>query len=270
MPRTPVDLMTTRLVREATAAPGSTGAGVPAARPQVRLRLLPTFQLETGGAALHVPAGAQRLLAYLALQDGPVLRATAAGVLWVGSSEDHAHASLRSTIWRLGRCGVPLVTADRDVLGLGDQLDVDFRQVVDRAWRLIEDPARCDVSTVDAGSLSVDLLVGWYDDWVVLEQDRLRQLRVHALEALARQLAAEGRYGPAVDAAFAAVQAEPLRETAHRTLMETFLAEGNAAKAIQQYRRFAEQLSRAVGIAPSPSLQRLAAELTAGGLARRP
>jgi DNA-binding SARP family transcriptional activator len=262
--------MTTRLAREEIAAPGSAGAGVLGARAGVRLRLLPTFRLESEGATLHVPAGAQRLLAYLALQDGPVLRASAAGALWVGSTEDHAHASLRSTIWRLGHFGVPLVTADRDVLGLGDQLEVDFWQVVDQARQLIADPASCDVATVDAGSLSVDLLVGWYDDWVVLEQDRLRQLRVHALEALARQLAAEGRFGPAVDAAFAAVQAEPLRETAHRTLMETFLAEGNAAKAIQQYRRFAELLARAVGIAPSQSLQHLAAELTAGGLARRP
>jgi DNA-binding SARP family transcriptional activator len=261
--------MTTRLLHEERAAPGSTGVAVRAASARVQLRLLPTFGLEIDGAALRVPAGAQRLLAYLALQDAPVLRATAAGVLWVGSTEVHAHACLRSTIWRLGRCGVPLVTADRDVLGLGDRLEVDLREVVERARQLIADPESCDVAALDARSLSVDLLVGWYDDWVVLEQERLRQLRVHALEALARRLAAEGRFGPAVDAAFAAVQAEPLRETAHRTLLEVYLAEGNAAKAIQQYRRFAELLARALGIAPSESLQHLAAEITASDLARR-
>jgi DNA-binding SARP family transcriptional activator len=261
--------MTTRLLHEERAAPGSTGVGVRAASARVQLRLLPTFGLEIDGAPRRVPAGAQRLLAYLALQDAPVLRATAAGVLWVGSSEEHAHACLRSTIWRLGRCGVPLVTAGRDVLGLGDRLEVDLRQVIDGARRLIADPRRCDVATLDARSLSVDLLVGWYDDWVLLEQERLRQLRVHALEALSRQLAAEGHFGRAVDAAFAAVQAEPLRETAHRTLMEAYLAEGNVAKAIQQYRRFAELLARALGIAPSASLQRMAAEITVSDRARR-
>src|SRR2546430_1503862 len=99
---------------------GSSGSGSDhlAAEPQVRLNLLPTFQLEIDGEGARFQTGAQRLLAYLALQDGPVLRASVAGVLWLDSTEEHAHASLRSAIWRLGRCGVPLIVADRDTLGL--------------------------------------------------------------------------------------------------------------------------------------------------------
>jgi DNA-binding SARP family transcriptional activator len=255
--------MKARRIPDELVGSSASGSGDLAAEPQVRLNLLPTFQLEIDGEGARLQAGAQRLLAYLALQDGAVLRASVAGVLWLDSTEEHAHASLRSAIWRLGRCGVPLIVADRDTLGLGDQLEVDFRQVVRLAKQLIAGPGECEVATLDPKVLSVDLLVGWYDDWVVFEQERLRQLRIHALEALARQLVAEGRFGRAIDAAFAAVQAEPLRETAHRTLIETFVAEGNPAEAIQQYRRFAALLGRSVGIAPSEPLQRLVAEMTA-------
>jgi DNA-binding SARP family transcriptional activator len=227
----------------------------------VRLRLLPTFQLEVDGGVAHLQAGAQRLLAYLALQDGPVLRANVAGVLWLRSTEEHAHASLRSAIWRLGRVGVPLIAADRAVLELDGPFEVDFRQVVARASHLIADPQHCNVRELDAKTLSLDLLVGWHEDWVVPEQERLRQLRAHALEAVARQLAAEGRFGPAVDAAFAAVRAEPLRETAHRTLIEIHVAEGNPAEAMQHYRQFAALLDRKVGMEPSEPLRRLIAEM---------
>jgi hypothetical protein len=79
--------MPTPVLHEERAASGSTGVGVRSASAKVQLRLLPTFGLEIDGGPLRVPAGAQRLLAYLALQDAPVLRATAAGVLWVGSTQ---------------------------------------------------------------------------------------------------------------------------------------------------------------------------------------
>jgi hypothetical protein len=69
----------------------------------------------------------------------------------------------------------------------------------------VDDRGRPDVG------LRGDLLPGWYDDCVLLERERVRQLHMHALEALAEKLAAAGRYGEAVPAAYAAVVAEPLR-----------------------------------------------------------
>jgi hypothetical protein len=57
-----------------------------------------------------------------------------------------------------------------------------------------------------------ELLPGWYDDWVMFERERLRQLQLHALETMAHRLAKEHRYADAVDVALAAVRLEPLRE----------------------------------------------------------
>ncbi len=46
--------------------------------------------------------------------------------------------------------------------------------------------------------LREELLPGWYDNWVVLQRERLRQLRMYASEALADELARVGRNGEAV------------------------------------------------------------------------
>ena len=92
---------------------------------------------------------------------------------------------------------------------------------------------------------------------MIVERERLRQIRVHALEELSRRLAVGHRYGHAIDAALAAIAADPLRESAHRRLIEAHLAEGNASEAIRQYETYAELLASQLGIEPSPALRRL-------------
>ena len=68
-------------------------------------------------------------------------------------------------------------------------------------------------------ALSTDLLPDWYDDWVVIENEAWRQLRLHALEVLETRLAESGRMGEAIHAAVAVVNMEPLRESAQATLI---------------------------------------------------
>jgi DNA-binding SARP family transcriptional activator len=104
-----------------------------------------------------------------------------------------------------------------------------------------------------------ELLPGWDDDWVLLERERLRQLRLHALEVLADKLARAGRQREAVQAACAAVRAEPLRESAHRTLVRVHLAGGDVAEAVRAYRDFRDVLARELGVAPSEQMEVLMA-----------
>ena len=105
---------------------------------------------------------------------------------------------------------------------------------------------------------SGELLPDWYDDWVMIERERLRQLRLHALEIVCRRLAAMRLFGPAVDAGLAAVLDEPLRESAQRALIEAHLAEGNRSEAIRQYNSYRERLYTELRLEPSPGLRRLA------------
>jgi DNA-binding SARP family transcriptional activator len=102
-----------------------------------------------------------------------------------------------------------------------------------------------------------ELLPGWYDDWVLVERERHRQLSLHALESLCEHLTACGRYGAAVLAGLAAVDREPLRESAHRALIRVHLAEGNAGEAIRRYRLYEGIAARDLGVGPSPMMRSL-------------
>ena len=60
------------------------------------LSLMGAFGLSAGAIPLLLPGGAQRLLAFVALQDRPTTRSTVAAALWQNLPTLQANASLRS------------------------------------------------------------------------------------------------------------------------------------------------------------------------------
>jgi DNA-binding SARP family transcriptional activator len=229
--------------------------------PAARVRLLDGFGLElpgrTGPSAVDdLPRAVQRLVAHLCLA-GRTTRTAAAGRLWPDVPEDRAHGSLRSALWRLNRVAPGLVEASGCVLRLAADVRVDARDLVDWARRATAPPAGPGDVAVPDPALLGDLLPGWYDDWVLVERERLRQLRMQALEAVAARLACLGRHGEALETAHAAIRAEPLRESAHRTVVRVHLAEGNVAEAVRAFEFFRTMLEEELGVPPSEQLTRL-------------
>jgi DNA-binding SARP family transcriptional activator len=96
-----------------------------------------------------------------------------------------------------------------------------------------------------------DLLPGWYDDGILIERERLRQLCLHGLEAICERLVLMGRYPEAINAGLVAVAAEPLRESAHLVLMRAYKAEGNRCEALRAYGILRALLRSELGIDPS-------------------
>jgi DNA-binding SARP family transcriptional activator len=225
----------------------------------IRLELLRGFALSYEGRSITLPISAQRLLAYLALCDRPVMRRKVAGVLWSETSDQRAAANLRSSLWRLNRPGVCLVGAGRNHLQLAADVSVDVRDFADVAHDLLSGVERSHID-LDTISLSGELLPDWYEDWVLVERERLRQLRLHALEALAEKRVREGRLAGAAEAALAAVSSEPLRESAQRALIGVHIAQGNFSEAIRQYRFYSEMLFNEMGLRPSVQLESMIRE----------
>ncbi|HEV2890605.1 MAG TPA: BTAD domain-containing putative transcriptional regulator [Frankiaceae bacterium] len=230
------------------------------------LRLLNGFEVRRDGRAVALPGSAERVVAYLAVHDGPVRRAQVASALWLDSTEEHAAASLRSALWRLRQAAGSLVTTTVSDVALGPDVAVDLASSTRLANAIVGGRALGDLGVASpVAALDEELLPGWYDDdWVVFRRERWRQLRLHALEALAALLASEGRFGEAVDAAFAAVRVEPLRESAHRALIGVHLAEGNRSEALREYAAFARMLRDELDVEPSPRLTALVEPLTSG------
>ncbi len=117
---------------------------------------------------------------------------------------------------------------------------------------------------------SSPLLEDWYDPWLDDHRERWRLTRLCALEGIALQASEQGRYELAVEAAFAAIRAEPLRETAHAAMIEAHLAVGNLAEASRHYDDYAALLSREMGLRPSTALRaRVHEALKAAAVTRR-
>jgi DNA-binding SARP family transcriptional activator len=231
-------------------------AGVLAYSDRVRVELLRSFGLAHGGRAVHVPMSVQRVVAFVALAGRPLQRLYVSGTLWLDSSEDHANACLRTALWRLGRTRLHVIESLGTQLRLHEDVEVDVREFAEQAELAIAS-ASSPQGRLPRLCTSGDLLPDWYDDWVIVERERIRQLRLHGLEALCASLTAERRFAEAVAAGTAAVAAEPLRESAHRILIQAYLGEGNACEALRQYRLFRD-LSRAqLGLEPSPALDQL-------------
>jgi DNA-binding SARP family transcriptional activator len=218
----------------------------------VRLNLLRHFELLAEERSIELPMSAQRVAAYLALCDHPVPRARVAATLWLDHTDERAAANLRSALWRLHRPGLFVVEARGGQLALSRGVAVDLHLATARAWRLLDG-----AEDLDDRHLTGDVLPDWYDDWLQMERERFRQLRLHALETLAERLAALGRHAQAIDAALAAVQVDPLRETAHNALITAYLAEGNRREAIHQYERYRGLLRKELDLEPLISLEEL-------------
>ncbi|MEW9553365.1 BTAD domain-containing putative transcriptional regulator [Nonomuraea sp. NPDC050783] len=211
-----------------------------------------------GTRRIDVPEGSKRLLVFVALRHGPVERRHAAGALWPVGDDSRAAGNLRSALWRLGKAGVNLLAVDQHSLALHPDVLVDLDLVTAWAGRVIGGRAHADDLSMPLRDVSdLDLLPGWYDDWALMERERIRQRLLHALEAQCRGLTRAGRHGDAVDVAMVAVLADPLRESAQRVLMEAHLSEGNWNEARHSFERYARTLSRELGAWPSSELAAL-------------
>lgn len=232
------------------------------------LTLLGCWGLRVDGEALHLHLREQRVLALLGLR-GHQSRTVLAGLLWPDSPEARARASLRTSLMRIRQRLGAAISVRRDDVGLSEGFTVDvatLRFTLDR----IEDDGR-EVASDPVPALQIlrepDLLVGWYDDWVLAERERLRHRRVRALETLALASLDAGRAPESISFAEEAAKLEPLLESAVTLHVRALLHDGDLTAALTEYRAFRQRLDAELGVSPPQALTHLLREAKAQRLA---
>src|SRR5262249_58226407 len=173
---------------------------------------------------------AQRVLAWLGVGGRTHLtepRSVLAERLWAETTLERAQASLRTALWRIRQADTRLVAAVHDHVRLGSQVGVDVHDSLAQAERLLSDHEELAAEDTQVDPLTQDLLPGWDDDWLLLERERVRQLHLHALEALAARLCARGRFHRAVEAGPPAAAAHPPPRAAPHALIPPPPADGH-------------------------------------------
>lgn len=249
-----------------TSAPGRSRSGRgQRATPQVSLTLLDGFAVSEDGIEARLGAAARRLVALAALRPRPLSRPQMAAGVWPHLDDTTAAASLRSTLSRLRAASPHLLQRDATQVRLGADVRVDAWELEELAVRLVDGGDAQEKVVLDR--LTTVLLPDWQEDWVVFERERLRDLCLHAIEAHAARLAERRSFALAILAAHEVLRADPLRESAARTLIEIHLAQGNQAQAVRYYLDLRQRLRSALGIEPSEEMRSLVRPLLTAGAA---
>ena len=220
----------------------------------VKLALLKGFELTCDGVYVPLSSGLQHLLAFLALHRRALRRTQVAGTLWDDVTDRRAAGNLRSALWRLRHLHFDLIGSKNQHLSLAPEVAVDVYEA-EKIARLALDPSTdTDRLTLSDLPIAGELLPGWDEEWVLLERERMRQIRLHMLDAFCQRWTLRGRYEEAVMAGIAAVTSEPLRESSQRALIGAFLAEGNPSEALRRYAIFRDVLWRELRLEPSAGI----------------
>jgi DNA-binding SARP family transcriptional activator len=209
------------------------------------------------GERRAVPEGSKRLLVLLAIRRY-VSRRTAAGVLWPTVEPRRAAGNLRSASWRLRCAGIELITDEGGMLRLDSRAAVDIDLLCRSARRLAAgEPRATDLEILPSAVEALDLLPGWYEDWVSMERERVRTIMLDAIDAIAVALRRSGRCAESIDAALVAVTTDPLRDSSQSALITAHLVEGNLCEARRAFAAYRRLLRTELGLEPPERLARL-------------
>ncbi len=222
----------------------------------VGVRLLGTPEARSGGAWLPLgPTRPHAALVYVAASGGFVRRAELADLLWPGLDDEHAYASLRQALQRLGR-GAFAGLLGRDRIGLWLACDCDVvgfrRAVAERRWS--------DAVEVHAGPLLQGFELDDADEfsaWLGGERAAVAEDWRRACRALLAEASREGCRGDALRYADLVVRADPLDEQAVREAMQAAAADGDPQGVTRRYQELASLLRRECGVEPESETRAL-------------
>jgi oligopeptide transport system substrate-binding protein len=219
----------------------------------LQAKLLGHFEIHLDDQPIILPSRtAQSFFAFLLLHPYTShRREMLAGQFWPNSSETNARNNLRHALWcirsALGSGSNPRIQSDD--LGityhpqLGDQLDADAFESCSN-----------DKDSPDALMKSEyhgALLPGFYEEWVMLERERLQAVFEHKLGKLLDRLLVESRWNDILEWGELWIASGTTPEPAYRALMMAQAALGNLPGAAFQYQRCTEALARELGVEPS-------------------
>jgi predicted ATPase/DNA-binding SARP family transcriptional activator len=228
----------------------------------LKIYLLGDVRVEWDGEPLPAfPTQKTRaLFAYLVMhRQRSHTRSQLAGIFWGGYPETRALRNLSTTLWRLRR-----ILPEGCLISEGETIAFqpikDFWLDVDAfdAYCVTDATQSHEVIQNLEAALAIyrgDFLEGWYDDWVLVEAERLRICFIQVLVKLMDSYMEAGNFTVALECGLRILLEEPLREETHRLVMECYYQLGQIDSALAQYQACQEILRTELEIDPDPETE---------------
>lgn len=226
---------------------------------RLELQFLGGMQLGLDGVpqVAYTSKKGQALICFLAITGIAHARSRLAGLLWSDRPEAAAQADLRKVISRLTPQLASHLLITRATLAFDQDsaywLDVaEFEQAV-------ADRARISHLIKAVTLYRGDFLDGFYihdaplfDEWLLAQRARLREVMLQALQTLTNHYLAGGLYERAATYTRRRLALEPWDESAHRDLMHLLALSGQRVAALAQFETARRVLAAELGVEPSP------------------
>ncbi len=220
--------------------------------------------LDASGDLIELKARKSRqLLAYLAAPVGQAYsREHLAGLLWADRQEEQARSSLRTAL-----SGIRGALGENALLIQQDQVSLRHGCLNTDISRLKSLSDRPDDAGELPGFYRGEFLSGYDHDselftgWLRIMRRDSAAMALDILDKCTDRAVAAGDNVKAIALMRDSFSLEPLREQIHRKIMRLYVANGERALALAQYRTCKEVLLHELGVAPAPETQALAKDI---------
>lgn len=227
----------------------------------LQIRLLGQYDIRLDGKRVLLPSRAgQSLLAFFTLTAGtPQRREKLAGMFWTDTSEETARKNLRQELWRIRKAVAAENSEGNDYL-LAEDFNITFNPRSDY-WldvaQLEKSGTEIEALTSSLALYHGELMPGFYDEWILLERERIRSVFDNKMEQLLAQLIAAERWTAAQEQAERWLALGSSLEPAYRALMLVYGARGDMAKVSSVYQQCRAVLDEQLGLEPSAETRAL-------------
>src|SRR6266581_1729799 len=215
-------------------------------------------------------------------RDHSLPRETLASLLWPDTTTVQSKKNLRQTLWQLQsalgshneRVKGRILLVEQDWVQLNSEagiwLDV---AVFEQAYNLVQKTPGQELDGSQAQLLQDTvqlyqgpLLEGWYQDWCLLERERLQSMYLAMLDKLMSFSEVHYDYETGLLFGMRIMCYDRARERTHRRMMRLYYLLGDRAEALRQYERCATALDEELGVKPSKSTLALYRQIQADQL----
>jgi DNA-binding SARP family transcriptional activator len=257
----------------------------------LQIRVLGGLHIARNSAPLanFVSNKAPALLVYLAMTQRPHSRDALAALLWGEMPDTDAKNNLRQALSNLRKLAEPHLIITRETVEFNHSvpytLDAEIFErsltqsadgkapIANNYWQRLDDWTSAIRQLQSAIALyQGDFLAGFFvrdapefEEWMLAQRARLRELALHALHTLTEFQLSTGAYGRAIDYATRLLTLDSWREEAHRQLMLALARSGQRAAALAQYAMCRRILDKELSVEPSAETTKLYERIRAAG-----
>jgi len=249
----------------------------------VKAYLFGKFRIRCGDHSWDGPEGckAKELFCYLLVHRNVIHnREHLASILWGDNTASQSKKYLRQVLWQLqsacegslGEAHGRLLLISTDSIRINPEIDLwtDIA-TLEQAFACLRSKTDLDEECISSLRSAAqiyrgDLLEGLYQDWCLIERERLQNMYLIMLDRLIGSCEAVGDYEVGIDYCSRILQIDPARERTHQQMMRLYYLSGDRTAALRQFDRCLEALKKELDVRPTRSTLALCEQIRADQL----